>query len=237
MPLEHQFSIADIARMVSVSARTARRRMLQYGLESSTAYSTLTDSQLDEITSQFVHNNRYSGRVSYQGLLRSVGLRVQQSRVRESLRRVDERGMKRHFRQALHHRQYSVCMPNSLWRIDGHHKLVRWRLVVHYGIDGYSRLVVFLRASTNNKAKTMLTTFLDGVNHFGLPSRVRCDKGGEASKSRARKRELYYWTKCPQPAYREAVERPLHWMHCIPSSFHWKTKGYLILTIQETCFV
>ena len=114
MLLEHQFSIADIARMVSVSARTVRRRVLQYGLESSTAYSTLTDSELDEITSQFVHNNPYSGRVSYQGFLRSAGLRVQQSRVRESLRRVDERGMKRCFRQALHRRQYSVCMPNSL---------------------------------------------------------------------------------------------------------------------------
>lgn len=139
----------------------------------------MTDQQLDEITSHFVHNNPCSGRVSYQGFLRSTGLRVQHSRIRESLRRVDERGMERRFRQALRHRQYSVCMPNSLWYIDGHHKLVRWRLVVHGGIDGYSQLVVFLRASANNKADTMLATFLEGVNHFGLPSRVRCDKGGE----------------------------------------------------------
>ena len=179
MLLEHHFSIADIARMMSVSARTVRRRVLQYGLESSTAYSDLSDSQLDEITAHFVHNNPYSGRVSYEGFLRSAGLRVQQSRVRESLHRVDERGMERRFRQALHRRHYSICMPNSLWHIDGHHKLVRWRLVVHGGIDGYSRLVVFLRASTNNKAETMLGAFLEGVNHFGLPSRVRCDKGGE----------------------------------------------------------
>ena len=42
-----------------------------------------------------------------------------------------------------------------------------------------SRLVVFLNASSNNKAQTMLTSFLEGVNHHGLPSRVRCDKGGE----------------------------------------------------------
>ena len=46
-------------------------------------------------------------------------------------------------------------------------------------MDSYTRLVVFLKASTNNKAETMLGAFLEGVNRFGLPSRVRCDKGGE----------------------------------------------------------
>ena len=28
-------------------------------------------------------------------------------------------------------RTYSVSGPNSLWHIDGHHSLIRWRLVVH----------------------------------------------------------------------------------------------------------
>ena len=37
----------------------------------------------------------------------------------------------------------------------------------------------FLRASTNNRAETMLEAFLEGVQHYGLPSRVRCDHGGE----------------------------------------------------------
>ena len=93
--------------------------------------------------------------------------------------RVDRRGMERRFRRALHRRRYSVCMPNSLWHIDGHHKLIRWRIVVHGGIDGYSRLPVFLKASTNNKAETVLGCFLEAVECHGLPSRVRCDKGGE----------------------------------------------------------
>ena len=179
MLIKHQFSLADIARMMNVSPRTIRRCVLQYGLESSTAYSVLTDAQLDEILSRFVHTHPHCGRVSFQGYLRSSGLRVQESRVRDSMHRVDPRGMERRFRQALHRRKYSVCMPNSLWHIDGHHKLVRWRIVVHGGIDGYSRLVVFLKASSNNKAETMLASFLAAVNNFGLPSRVRCDKGGE----------------------------------------------------------
>ena len=179
MLLENHLSIADIARMLHVSSRTIRRRVLQYGLEGFTAYSDLSDSELDEITAQFVHRNPYSGRVSYQGFLRSAGLRIQQARVRESLSRVDRRGMERRFRRVLHRRKYSVCMPNSLWHIDGHHKLIRWRIVVHGGIDGYSRLVVYLSASANNKAEIVLASFLEGIRHYGLPSRVRCDKGGE----------------------------------------------------------
>ena len=93
--------------------------------------------------------------------------------------RVDAVGMEQRFRRTLHRRKYSVCMPNSLWHIDGHHKLIRWHIVIHGGIDGYSRLPVYMQASTNNKSDTVLQAFVGAVQEFGLPSRVRCDKGGE----------------------------------------------------------
>lgn len=63
--------------------------------------------------------------------------------------------------------------------IDGHHKLIRWRIVIHGGIDGYSRLIVFLRASNNNRADTVLKLFEEAVERHGLPSRVRSDFGTE----------------------------------------------------------
>ena len=90
--------------------------------------------------------------------------------------------MDRRFQLALHRQRHSVWMPNSLWHLDGHHKLIRWWIVVHGGIDGYSRLIVFLTTATNNNADTVLECFLRGVSSYGLPSRVRCDKGGENVK-------------------------------------------------------
>ncbi len=51
--------------------------------------------------------------------------------------------------------------------------------MVHGGIHGYSRLTVYLKASNNNRAETVLQCFKEAVAQFGLPSRVRSDKGGE----------------------------------------------------------
>ena len=46
-------------------------------------------------------------------------------------------------------------------------------MVIHGGIDGVSRLIVYLHCSTNNRASTVLELFEAGVAKYGLPSRVR----------------------------------------------------------------
>ena len=51
--------------------------------------------------------------------------------------------------------------------------------MTHAGIDGYSRLIVYMKCSTNNRASTVLAEFLKGVQSYGLPSRVRSDCGRE----------------------------------------------------------
>ena len=73
----------------------------------------------------------------------------------------------------------NVNMQNSLLFADGHHKLIRWRFVTHAGIDGYSRVIVYIECSNNNRAQTVYSLFLRAVQQFWLPSRVRCDQDGE----------------------------------------------------------
>lgn len=177
--LEYHYSLVDIGRILAVSPRTVRRRILEYGLEAEASYSDISDEDLDAFTQSFAIDNPDCGLKTYEGFLRSCGLKLQRARVRESMLRVDPIGVQRRLRRALHRRRYNVPAPNSLWHVDGHHKLIRWGIVVHAAIDGYSRLPVFLRASDNNRADTVLDCFLEAVEVFGLPSRVRCDKGGE----------------------------------------------------------
>ena len=50
---------------------------------------------------------------------------------------------------------------------------------MHGGVDGYSRIPVYLHCSGNNRADTVLQLFTEAVRNYGLPSRVRCDKGVE----------------------------------------------------------
>ena len=62
---------------------------------------------------------------------------------------------------------------------------------------------IYIHASNNNWADTILQLFMGAVQEFGLPSRVRSDKGGENvdvswymlshPQKRARKREHDNW--------------------------------------------
>ncbi|KAF7342954.1 hypothetical protein MVEN_01725400 [Mycena venus] len=76
-------------------------------------------------------------------------------------------------------RTYNVPGPNSLWHHDGQHALIRWCIVIHGFIDGYSRLITGLLASNNNRAQTVLDLFLLATAIYGVLSRVRGDHGVE----------------------------------------------------------
>lgn len=79
----------------------------------------------------------------------------------------------------LYWRIYNVKGPNHLLHIDSNLKLVRWRFVVIGGIGGFSRLVTYLKCADHNTSRTVSDGFLLGVDTYGLPVRVRSDKGLE----------------------------------------------------------
>ena len=176
--VDNGFRVEDIAIMFGCSKRTIERRLSEYQL-STRNYSTISDVQLDDLIGQTSSVFPRCGEKMMYGRLRMQGIYVQRERIRESLRRVDPSGVHSRMRRVLKRRVYQVECPNALWHLDGYHKLVRWRIVVHGGIDGYSRLITYLSASPNNESESVLSAFLKSIEEFGLPSRVRTDKGGE----------------------------------------------------------
>ncbi|KAI7811048.1 hypothetical protein IRJ41_009739 [Triplophysa rosa] len=159
----------ETARCIGVSLRTVRRKFAHHGLRKRDLYTSITNEELDRVLAELHHRYPNAGYKMILGHIRSRQLRIQKHRVLASLRRVDPEGMElRRLRlRTSRRRRYSVPAPNYLWHIDGNHKLIRWRIVIHGGIDGYSRLVVYLKAATNNKAQTMLQSFLSAVDLYG----------------------------------------------------------------------
>lgn len=176
--VERGFRVKDIAEMFHCSKRTIERRMNEFSIRASN-YSTISDADLDDRISAILTIHRQVGEKTVISQLRSEGIIVQRQRVRECIRRVDPVGVQVRCRTVLHRRQYSVKSPNSLWHLDGYHKLVRWNFVIHGAIDGYSRLITYLKVSPNNTSQSVLQAFTSAVLEFGIPSRIRTDKGGE----------------------------------------------------------
>ena len=175
---EAEFTWDEISQALLVSRTTLWRRLKQSGYDFRT-YTDISDHELESVLNDLHRRYPHTGLIIMCGHLESLGIRVQRRGIKEMLQRIDPIGRSQRWHSVVRRRAYNVPGPNSLWHIDGHHSLIRWRFVIHGGIDGYSRLIVLSHASANNRANKVFNLFWKATKVFGVPSRVCSDKGGE----------------------------------------------------------
>lgn len=127
----------QIAKTAMCSARTIRRRQLDYGIDvpgpshsqtqqvgRDNSDFPLSDEELDWYLANIMQDFPSFGRRLATASLRANGVIVSEGRVRESLTRVS--GVPGTFGgRRVHRRRYRVAGANSLWHHDGQHGIVR----------------------------------------------------------------------------------------------------------------
>ena len=172
------FSIVQISQMLKVS-----RIMNDAGIFRS--YTEIDEASFDNIVREIKSEDPNAGEVMVMGHLRAKGFHIQCQKIRDSIHRVDPEGVASRGRDKPRRRVYETPCPNYVWHIDGNHKLIRWKIVTHLSIDGFSRVITYAEASDNNRADTVLVKFQRAVATFGRPIRVRSDLREIGSKSKS----------------------------------------------------
>jgi hypothetical protein len=171
-----------IANELYISISTLRRWRIDVDFEDPIKFNDITIEEIDQIVLKYIAERPNVGGYNVGAYLRRIGVNVHRWVVRECLARVDQAGIDRRSRRLIKRTVYHSLGPFHMIHFDGHHKLIKWGLVTHGGIDGDTRLVFCLRCSNNNRADTALRCFKEGVKEYQLPMRVRVDAGGENVK-------------------------------------------------------
>nr|XP_054605991.1 uncharacterized protein LOC107395523 [Nothobranchius furzeri] len=174
-------SIPSISAVMGISKSTVKRALRENDISIRRSYSSISDDQLDDIVGSIKITAPNIGSRMLKGRLRALGHRITWTRIWASLKRVDALGVATRATRVgcVVRRSYTVQAPLSLVHVDTNHKLIRYGFVIFGGIDGFSRKIMYLDASTDNKASTALGLFLGSVEKNGLPLRVRGDQGVE----------------------------------------------------------
>ena len=121
--IDHEISMTKIAQALGVSKSTIKRRVREYGISVGPRI-VLDDSELDTLVRDIQREFPNAGYRRIHSQLKSRGVKVTQSRVRESMQRTDPEGVAMRWLNITPRAVYSVRGPLSLWHIDGNHKLI-----------------------------------------------------------------------------------------------------------------
>lgn len=89
----NHFSVHRVAQLLQTSVSTVRRRMHEFGISVRSTCSVIDDAQLDTLVREIQHQYPNCVYRLLKGHLAAIGYRIQESRIRDSLRRVDPVGI------------------------------------------------------------------------------------------------------------------------------------------------
>lgn len=159
---------------------------------------------VDKVVREVKRKLPSGGRGLVHGALVAKGIRLSQATLRASLKRVDPIGVQARQTTVRRKRVYTNRNPDRVHHIDGNHKLCAlthggrctrcslafassynlwpsadfFHLVVHGGVDGATRRVLWLDCLANNRSWSVLKRGLEAAVRAGrLPLRVHSDHG------------------------------------------------------------
>ncbi|KAG9273584.1 hypothetical protein AMEX_G12755, partial [Astyanax mexicanus] len=127
--IEIPLPVSCIANLLGFSQSTIFRRMREHGLSTRSSYSSFSDDDLDNAVMSIKRKMPTAGYRMVKGALQADGHRVQWSRIKESMHRVDATGVLERMTElrCIVRRTYFVQHPLALVHVDTNHKLIRVR--------------------------------------------------------------------------------------------------------------
>ena len=118
-----RFSWTQIASLFGVSRQTLFTMRSEYGLPTDHEFNDISNMELRSYVERIKRSMPDAGQNMIKGILR---IHVPLTRIRECISEVDPISTALRWATPISRRMYSVASPNSLWHIDGNHKLVRY---------------------------------------------------------------------------------------------------------------
>lgn len=140
---------------------------------------TITDAELDVLVAKVLEGRKNEGQMELWARLQGMGYDITRQRVRNCIDRVQHEEKEERKKKKRKRKVYESAGPHHCWHIDGWHKLIRYNMVVHGCIDGYSRTLIYLTIMDNNRSKSTMQLFDAAVKEHQVPAAVYCDHGGE----------------------------------------------------------
>jgi len=188
------FTMDQVGSTLGVCAASIKRYRR---LNNESKYNNMSNDDLDDLVVGIKEEHRRIGEKRLLGILRGKGIRMQRKRLRESIHRVDPSGPMARCNSGIavvnartsdestpsktvklkKAEGQKISVPenckqsNSLWRIDTITKLEKWKLVITFSIDMFSRLMSFMVVSneSNKHAENLLSAFSTSVDKYSCP--------------------------------------------------------------------